>query len=85
VATFSLWVGVRSPTREEYGVVEVEGEEMYAVTFDDEDPPIDYRVFETADGTLIVYYIERRGEEEVGGIDVYENLADFLMKELKGD
>ena len=82
MATFSLWIGIRSPAREEYGVVEVEVEEVFTVSFDDGDPPVDYRVFEAADGTLVVYYIERRGEEKVGGIDVYENLADFLLKEL---
>jgi len=85
MATFSLWIGIRSPTREEYGMVEVEGEEIFAISFDDGDPPVDYRVFEAPDGRLIVYYIERRGDEKVGGIDVYENLADFLLKELPAD
>jgi hypothetical protein len=82
MATFSLWIGIRSPIREEYGIIEVEGEEVFAVTFDDGNPPVDYRVFEAPDGRLIVYYIERRGDEELGGIDVYESLADFLLKEL---
>jgi len=85
MATFSLWIGIRSPIREEYGMVEVEGEEIFAISFDDGDPPVDYRVFEAPDGRLIVYYIERRGDEKVGGIDVYENLADFLLKELPAD
>jgi hypothetical protein len=85
MATFRLWIGIRSPIREEYGLVEVEGEEVFAITFDDGDPPVDYRVFEAPDGRLIVYYIERRGDEELGGIDVYESLADFLLKELPAD
>jgi len=83
MATFKLWCGIRSPTRGEYNeFVEVEGEEIFAITFDDGDPPVDYRVFEAADGTLVVYYIEKQNGEEVGGIDVYESLADFLLKEL---
>ena len=82
MTTYTLWIGTRSPTREEYGLVEVEGEEIFAVSFDDGDPPVDYRVFEAPDGTLVVYYIEKRDGEEVGGIDVYESLADFLLKEL---
>jgi len=84
MATFSLWIGIRSPVRGEYNeFVEIEGEEIFAVTFDDGDPPVDYRVFEAADGTLFVYYIEKPGGgEEIGGIDVYESLADFLLKEL---
>jgi len=85
MATFRLWRGIRSPAREECEIIEIEGEEIFAVAFDDGDPPVDYRVFEAADGTLVVYYIERRGDEEVGGIDVYENLADFLLKELPAD
>jgi hypothetical protein len=85
MATFNLWIGIRSPIREEYGLVEVEGEEIFAVSFDDGDPPVDYRVFEASDGTLVVYYIERRGEEKVGRIDLYESLADFLLKELPAD
>jgi len=85
MATFRLWIGIRSPIREEYGLVEVEGEEVFAITFDDGDPPVDYRVFEAPDGRLIVYYIERRGDEELGGIDVYESLADFLLKEMPAD
>ena len=85
MATFSLWIGIRSPIREEYGMVEVEGEEIFAVSFDDGDPPVDYRVFEAADGTLVVYYIERQGEEKVGRLDIYESLADFLLKELPAD
>jgi len=86
MATFRLWCGIRSPVRGEYNeFVEIEGEEIFAVTFDDGDPPVDYRVFEAPDGRLIVYYIERRGDEKVGGIDVYENLADFLLKELPAD
>jgi hypothetical protein len=85
MATFSLWIGIRSPIREEYGMVEVEGEEIFAISFDDGDPPVDYRVFEAADGTLVVYYIERQGEEKVGRLDIYESLADFLLKELPAD
>jgi hypothetical protein len=85
MTTYTLWIGTRSPTREEYGLVEVEGEEVFAITFDDGDPPVDYRVFEAPDGRLIIYYIERRGDEKVGGIDVYESLADFLLKELPAD
>ena len=85
MATFSLWIGIRSPIREEYGMVEVEGEEIFAISFDDGDPPVDYRVFEAEDGTLVVYYIERQGEEKVGRLDIYESLADFLLKELPAD
>jgi len=80
--TVKLWIGIRTPEREETVEVEVEGEEIFAITFDDGDPPVDYRVFEAPDGTLVVYYIEKRDGEEVGGIDVYESLADFLLKEL---
>ena len=71
---FTLWYGTKNSVGGgEYETVEVEGEEICAVKFADEDAIIEYRVFETADGSIFVHNVVR-GREVNADIDVYDSI-----------
>jgi|YNPMSStandDraft_1061717.scaffolds.fasta_scaffold168060_1 hypothetical protein len=68
---FTLWYGTKNSGDCE--TLEIEGEEIFAVTFADEDAIIEYRVFEIADGSIFVHNVVRCREVNAD-IDVYDSI-----------
>jgi hypothetical protein len=77
MATISIWRGYRSFTGDNnYEVATFNGSEIGSVRFNIDGDDIQYRVFRTETGSVVIYFIERRGYDCSAEVYEYDNLEE---------
>jgi len=83
MATITIWRGFRSfVSQSDYENVIFNGRELGSVRFES-DVDIQYRIYETEEGEVLVHYVERNGYDCTAEIYEYESLeaakADYAF------